>query len=68
MITREDYIAVCTAYEEKFGDMPSMPPLDLGRASLSLEQDAAYMQAAIDAGKPINWYDIFPPLPEGCWS
>lgn len=67
-MTEEEYDAVMDAYWAKFGNLPMSVPCDLGRINLTMEQDAAYMQAAIDAGKPINWYDIFPPLPEGCLS
>lgn len=67
-MTRDEFANVCNAYFAKFGSDPGHPPLDLGHHNLTREQDAAYMQAAIDAGKPINWYDIFPPLPEGCLS
>lgn len=56
------------AYFDKFGDIPSMPPLELGRRNLTTEQYDAYMQAAIDAGKPVNWDNIFPSLPEGADS
>lgn len=67
-MTDEQYDAITKIYWEKFGNLPISVPCDLGRINLTLEQYAAYMQAAIDAGKPVNWYDIFPPLPEGCLS
>ena len=67
-MTRDEEDALYQAYFDKFGDTPGMPPLDLGHHNLTTERYAAYMQAAIDAGKPINWHDIFPPLPKGAYS
>jgi len=67
-VTNEEFDAIFRSYFEKFGEFPTMVPLDLGHANLTMEEDAAYMQAAIDSGKPIDWYAIFPPLPEGCLS
>ncbi len=67
-MTHDEFAAVCNTYFAKFGVDPGHPPLDLGHHNLTTEQYAAYMQTAIDAGKPINWHDIFPPLPEGAYS
>lgn len=67
-MTRDEFAVVCNAYIAKFGSDPGHPPLDLGHANLKLEQLAAHMQTAIDTGEPINWYVIYPPLPEGSLS
>ena len=67
-MTHEEYDKVWDAYYAKFGVFPSHPPLHLGHICLSPEEDAAYMKAAIEADQPIDWYAIFPPLPEGAVS
>ena len=67
-MTRDEFSNLRNAYLAKFGSDPGHPSLDLGHASLSLDEDAAYMQAAIDLGQPIKGSKIFPPLPKGCLS
>lgn len=67
-MTNEEQEKIWNAYCSKFGDAPTHPPLDLGHILLTSDEHYAYMQAAIDANEPIDWYKIFPPLPEDALS
>lgn len=67
-MTEDEYVAVCEEYQRKFGSLPGVPPLDFGVPMMTLEKEASYMLAAIEAGKPIDWLEVLKPLPAGCVS
>jgi hypothetical protein len=67
-MTRNEYFAALDAYEKRFGFLPAEVPLDLGHVSMTREEEVKHIEKAIKAGKPIDWYQVFPPMPDGALS